>query len=471
MPTYLAPTALLPDGWADDVRLEVDEAGTLVQVEARGRGEGATPLAGPVLPGVPNVHSHAFQRGLVGLAEAASSPDDSFWTWRDVMYRFVEQVGPEEQEALALHLYVEMLEAGYTSVGEFHYLHGRPGGGAYEDPAEMARRVVSAARRAGIGITLLPVLYTRGGFDDEPLEGAQQRFAPPGGDFMPLLETLLDAGEDPGVRIGFAPHSLRAVPGQRLIEAVEAARALDPGMPIHVHAAEQEGEVESCLADRGARPVEWLLAETAAGAGWCLIHCTHVTPEETEALARSAAVAGLCPTTEANLGDGIFPLDAYLSHGGGFAVGSDSHVSVSPAEELRWLEYGQRLRLRERNVAARYHRSGPETTTGEAPPDGASRSTGEVLYRGALDGGRAALGRGIGALEPGLRADWIVLDPGHPGVAARPRERILDGWLFSGSPSPVRDVMVGGRWVVEEGRHPLRDEARESFVRTLRRLA
>lgn len=474
MPTYLAPAALLPDGWASDVRLEVDDTGTLTRVAAGDSGGGARSLAGPVLPGAPNLHSHAFQRGLAGRAESGSSADDGFWTWREVMYRFVERVGPEEQEALALQLYVEMLKAGYTSVGEFHYLHGQPDGTAYEDPAEMARRILSAARRAGIGITLLPVLYTRGGFENEPLEGAQRRFAPPGGDLLPLLETLLESEEDPQVRIGFAPHSLRAVPGDRLVAAAEAARSLDPGMPVHVHAAEQRREVEACLADRGARPVEWLLAETAASSGWCLIHATHVTPEETEALARSPVVAGLCPTTEANLGDGIFPLADYLAAGGSFGIGSDSHVSVSPVEELRWLEYGQRLRSGERNVAGRFHRgatgAGTRSEARSATAAPSPRSTGEILYRGALDGGRAALGREIAALAPGRRADWVVLDPGHPSVGARTHEGLLDGWIFSGNTTPVRDVMVGGRWMVEEGRHALEEEAREGFLRALRRL-
>lgn len=474
MSTYLAPAALLPDGWATDVRLEVDDGGTLTHVAAGDTGEGASALAGPVLPGAANLHSHAFQRGLAGRAESAASPDDSFWTWREVMYRFVEGVGPEEQEALALQLYVEMLKAGYTAVGEFHYLHAQLDGTPYEDPAEMARRVLSASRRSGIGITLLPVLYTRGGFGDEPLEGAQRRFAPPGGDLLTLLEALLESEEDPQVRIGFAPHSLRAVPRDHLVAAVEAVRFLDPGMPIHVHAAEQQREVEACVADRDARPVEWILAETPASSGWCLIHATHVTPEEAEALARSAVVAGLCPTTEANLGDGIFPLADYLAAGGSFGIGSDSHVSVSPVEELRWLEYGQRLRRGERNVAARFRPDmtdhGTPSDTTDAAPAPPPHSTGELLYRAALDGGRAALGRAIGTLAPGCRADWVVLDPGHPSLAARDHETLLDGWIFSGNTTPVRDVMVGGSWVVEEGRHALEEEAREGFARTLRRL-
>ena len=456
MTVLFAGSALLPTGWATDVRLEVADDGDLAAVTAGAKADNAERLAGPVVPGMPNLHSHAFQRAMAGLAERAGPSQDSFWTWREVMYDFVARLSPDHVGAIAAQLYVEMLKAGYTAVGEFHYLHHAPDGAAYGDPAEMSLRVIAAAGRAGIGITHLPVLYCDGGFGGAPAAARQRRFVHDGRRFVALIESLFErhAG-DPQVRIGMAPHSLRAVTPDVLAEAVAALDALDAGSPIHIHVAEQEDEVAECLAWSGARPVEWLLANAAVSRRWCLVHATHMSGEETLGLARSGAVAGLCPTTEANLGDGVFPLFAYLAAGGAFGIGSDSHVSVSPVEELRWLEYGQRLTGRRRNIAV-------------SP---GSPSVGAGLYRRALAGGAQALGRPIGALEPGARADLVVLDGGHPVLAGRGGDVLLDALVFSGNDSPVRDVMVGGKWVVRDRRHDDEDDILAGYRAAVAELA
>ncbi len=456
MPTYVADRALLPGGWAEDVLLEVDGEGVLGRVSPDGAPADAERIPGVVVPGVPNLHSHAFQRGMAGLAERPGPGSDTFWSWRDTMYRFLGRLEPDDVQAIAAQLYVEMLGAGYTSVAEFHYLHHGPGGSPYEDPAEISLRLVEAARQAGIGLTLLPAVYTAGGFGGRPPEEAQRRFLLDHDGALDLLERLRPlSAEDPRLRLGLALHSLRAVPPEELAAAVVGARRIDPGIPIHIHVAEQEGEVEACLAWSGARPVAWLLDHAPVSPEWCLVHCTHLSDPEVEGLAGSGAVVGLCPTTEANLGDGVFPLPDFLGAGGRFGIGSDSHVSVSPAEELRWLEYAQRLLRRERNVA----------------PGNREESTGAVLLGGALSGGAGATGAPVGALEAGRRADLVVLDPEHPVLAGREGDRLLDAWIFSGNRSPVTDVMVGGAWVVRAGRHPRAEEILEGYRATVRRLA
>jgi formimidoylglutamate deiminase len=379
---------------------------------------------------------------MAGLTERASgASEDSFWTWREVMYGFVERLDPDQVEAIAAQLYVEMLKAGCTAVGEFHYLHHAPDGGRYDDPAEMSRRIVAAAHTAGIGLTLLPVLYAQGGFGGKPPAAGQRRFVHDLPSYVRLVEALLPSHRHDGsVRVGIAPHSLRAVSPAQLADAVAALNAIDGGAPIHIHIAEQMKEVEDCHAWSGQRPVEWLLDHAPVDEHWCLVHATHMTTDETGRLARSGAVAGLCPTTEANLGDGVFAAVDYQSAGGAYGIGSDSHISVSPIEELRWLEYAQRLVLRRRNVLA--------------PPAGnESRSVGAALYRGALAGGAQALGRQIGRLAPGARADLVVLDGESPALLGRSEDQLLDSLVFAGNTNPVRDVMVGGRWRVREGRH------------------
>ena len=393
-----------------------------------------------LLPGMPNLHSHAFQRAMAGLAERRDVGEDSFWTWREVMYAFAGHIGPDDLHAIAAQLYVEMLKAGYTRVCEFHYLHHQPGGKPYADPAAMSLALVEAARETGIGLTLLPALYMSGGFDGRALGERQRRFGHDVDGYLHLLERLR-ALESPALRVGIALHSLRAVPQDAMRVVLDAASAARG--PIHIHVAEQIGEVQDCLALRNARPVDWLLDHFDVDARWCLVHATHMTRDETRRLAATGAVAGLCPSTEANLGDGLFPLKAYLDGGGVIGIGSDSQISVSPVEELRWLEYGQRLITRHRNVSA----------TAQTP------STGEVLFAHALAGGMRASGdSGDMGLATGARADVVVLDAASPLLAGRGAAHLVDTWLFAGNSNLVRDVMVAGDWVVRDARH--RDEER-----------
>ncbi|HTH67849.1 MAG TPA: formimidoylglutamate deiminase [Rhodanobacter sp.] len=423
------------DGWHTDAVLAVGADGRLCET-ADDAGEA---IGHWVLPGMPNLHSHAFQRAMAGLAERKGRSDDSFWSWRETMYAFAATVGPHELKAIAAQLYVEMLKAGYTQVCEFHYLHHQPDGTPYAQPEAMSLALIEAAREAGIALTLLPVLYISGGFDGRALTPRQRRFGHDVDGYLRLLDTLRKH-EDDSLRIGIALHSLRAVPEQAMREvlASEFARTC----PIHIHIAEQIGEVQDCLATRGARPVEWLFEHADVDARWCLVHATHLTDAETVQLARSGAVAGLCPTTEANLGDGLFPLTAYQDAGGVLGIGSDSHISISPVEELRWLEYGQRLTSGHRNVAAR----------------GQGVSVGETLWSAALHGGAQAAGLSLGELRDGARADLIVLDENSPLLAARDARSVLDSFLFAGNTPLVRDVMCGGEWVVRDFRH--RDEER-----------
>ena len=443
-----APLALLPTGWARDVRIALDDTGTIVSVAQDAPSDGAERLAGPAMPGFPNLHSHAFQRGMAGLAERAVAPGEDFWSWRGTMYRFVAGLTPEHVEAIAAQLFVEMLSAGYTAVGEFHYVHHQADGTPYADRAELSRRVIAAAKRTGIAITHMPVLYATGGFGGQPTGDGQRRFINNDRELLGVIESLLkDHATDPDVRIALAPHSLRAVPAEMLTGAVSGFAALDPDGPIHIHIAEQTREVEDCLAWSGQRPVAWLLDHAPVDARWCLVHATHMDAGETARLADSGAVAGLCPTTEANLGDGLFPLADYLTRGGRLGIGSDSHISVDAVEELRWLEYGQRLTARRRAVGAR--------------PD--QPSTGASLVAAALAGGAQALGRPCGAIAAGRRADLIVLDDRHPAFAAANAETLLDALVFAASPRPIRDVMVGGRWAVRDRRHAEAEPILEAY--------
>jgi len=432
---YKAGRLWRPGGWEADAAFGVTDTG-LVLEDAGGMAKSIGPW---VLPGMPNLHSHAFQRAMAGLAERKGKSEDSFWSWRETMYGFAATIGPDQLKAIAAQLYVEMLKAGYTRVCEFHYLHHQPEGTPYAPPETMSLALVEAAREAGIGLTLLPVLYISGGFDGRPLGERQRRFGHDVEAYLRLLEQL-QALEGDGLRVGIALHSLRAVPEQAMREVL--ASGLAAARPIHIHIAEQIGEVQDCLAMRGARPVEWLYAHAEVDARWCLVHATHLTEAETAQIAGSGAVAGLCPSTEANLGDGLFPLAAYLDAGGTLGIGSDSHISVSPVEELRWLEYGQRLQTRHRNIAARH------------PGD----SVGETLWRAALRGGAQASGVPIGELREGARADLIVLDESSPLLVARDERSVLDSFLFAGNTPLVRDVMCGGQWVVRDFLH--RDEAR-----------
>jgi formimidoylglutamate deiminase len=453
MTALFAASALLPGGWARDVRLALDAGGALASC-APGDAAGAETLAGTVLPGMPNLHSHAFQRAMAGLTERAGGGEDSFWGWREIMYRFVGAIGPADLQAIAAQLYVEMLKAGYTAVAEFHYLHHDRDGAPYSDRVTMAGAIAAAAKEAGIGLTLLPVLYQTGGFGGKPAGPGQRRFLNSVEEILAMIETLRDRHrDDANFRIGLAAHSLRAVPPEALRDAVAGLRALDAAAPIHIHIAEQIREVEECLAWSGQRPVAWLLDRQTLDQRWCLVHATHVDAAETARLIASGAIAGLCPTTEANLGDGIFPFADYVA-AGQWGIGSDSHVSVSPVEELRLLEYGQRLVTRERNVAGR-------------PAIG---SSGRALWDGALRGGAAALGRDLGTLAPGSRADLVVLDDEAATLYGRSGDSLVDALVFAGNVNPVRDVMVGGAWVVRGGRHRDEDAILARFKATIARL-
>ena len=455
MPSYLTPLALLPDGWAENVRIETTQAGDIAGVAASAAADGAEAIAGIVVPGMVDVHCHAFQRAMAGLAERAGPEGDNFWSWREVMYRFLARLSPSDVEAIAAQLYVELMKQGYTAVVEFHYLHNDPDGNPYAEPAELSERILAAAGASGIGLTLLPVLYQSSNFGGLPPTPGQRRFVMTTERFNTLVERLVRRHRrDRQVRIGVAPHSMRAVPPAALNESVVALVALDDTAPIHIHAAEQTKEVDDCLAWSGKRPIEWLIEHAQVDWRWCLVHCTHMTDDETRRLAESGAVAGLCPTTEANLGDGLFPLPAYLAAGGQIAIGTDSNVATSPAEELRWLEYAQRLFARARNLT--------EKTVGA--------STGANLFHRALAGGTQAAGRAIGAIAVGRRADLVVLDAEHPALAGRRGDQILDSWIFSGNSTPVRDVMVGGQWLVREGTHVHEEQAAAAYRRAVARI-
>ena len=437
MPSLLFREALLPEGWATDVRVVV-QGGRIAAVQP-----GALPAAddqrhGIGLPGMPNLHSHAFQRGMAGLAERRGPSDDTFWTWREVMYRFALTMRPEDVEAVAAWLYVEMLEAGFTRVAEFHYLHHQADGTPYANIAEHAERIAAAASGTGIGLTLLPVFYAHGGFGGAPAAPGQRRFLNDVAGYGRLMEASRQAVRGlPGAVVGIAPHSLRAATPAEL----GAIEPLAEGGPIHIHAAEQPKEVAECLAWSGARPVEWLLRECGADARWCFIHATHMSPAETRDMAQAGVVAGLCPLTEASLGDGIFNGAEFLAAGGRFGIGSDSHILIGVAEELRQLEYAQRLRLTQRNVMTR------------AEGD----SAGRTLFDAALVGGAQACGAPAAALAVGAPADIVALDAAHPSLACRRGDALLDGWIFAARGSAVSTVWVAGRQVVQDGRHHRRD--------------
>ncbi len=448
MTVLFAETALLATGWASNVRLTIASA-TIAHVET-----GTTPHPGDervaiLIPAMPNLHSHAFQRGMAGLAETRGPGDDSFWSWRDVMYRFALAMTPDQVEAVAAQLYVEMLEAGFSRVGEFNYLHHDSDGRAYANIAEMAERIASAARDTGIGLTLLPVFYAHSGFGGLTPNDGQRRFVNDIESFGRLLEASRRAvSQLDGSVVGVAPHSLRAVTPAEL----DAMVRLGTGGPIHIHVAEQTAEVEACLAWSGARPVEWLLDHAPVDGRWCLIHATHMTPGETEALAQSGAVAGLCPVTEANLGDGTFPAPAFMAAGGRFGIGSDSNVLIGIPDELRQLEYSQRLAHRQRNLLA--------------PPGG---SNGRALFDAALAGGTTALGGPPAPLTEGGPADLVALDGTHPSLAGKSGDAILDAWIFANG-ARVDSVWVRGRKVVTGGRHIAREAIAARFGRVMTEL-
>jgi formimidoylglutamate deiminase len=451
--SLFAEHALLPAGWARDVLLEWDADGRLTAVEAGRTAPAGVPRAeGPLLPGMPNLHSHAFQRAFAGLAEYSGqgAGHDSFWSWRALMYRFAGALAPQQLSAIATALYVEMLEAGYTSVCEFHYVHHDRDGRPYADDGALSLCLVEAATRAGIGLTLLPVLYQASGFGVAPPTEGQRRFIRRTDDMLRLLEHLKPLCERHGVRLGLAPHSLRAVPPDALARALDGLQAIDPTAPVHIHIAEQAGEVDACLAWSGQRPVEWLLDHANVDARWCLVHATHMSMDEHRRAAATGAVAGLCPSTEANLGDGLFDMGAWRSHAGRWGIGSDSHACVNAAEELMLLEYGQRLATRQRNVLARNGQADVAT----------------AMTLDAVRGGAQASGRPVAGLEVGQQADCVVLDARHPLLRELPGpQAMLSAHVFaSHRRSALRDVWVAGRLSVREGAHPLAGETASAFI-------
>jgi formimidoylglutamate deiminase len=455
MQRYFAEHAYLDGCWRRQVAIDVDTTGHFAAVTPDASGAGRQRIAGWVLPALPNLHSHAFQHAMAGLAERQGDPEDSFWTWRELMYRFVQRLQPAQLRAIAAQLYVQMLEAGYGQVCEFHYLHHDLEGRAYAPATAMLDAIREAADQVGIGLTLLPVLYQTGGLDGRPLALRQRRFGCSIDQYQDLLAAAHGGGH-PLQRGGLCFHSLRAVPEAAMREVLAAA---DGASPIHIHVAEQVAEVEECLALRGTRPVRWLLDRIGIDARWCLVHATHLDAAECSDLAASGAVAGLCPTTEANLGDGLFPLRAYLDAAGRWGIGSDSHVSVSVVEELRWLEYGQRLRARRRNLVA-----------------GQGESCGEILLRGALAGGGQAAGVRIGRIaapdaQGPWRADLLVLDDQAVALAGASPDDVIDRWLFASNRPMLEALMVGGRWQVRQGRHRLRKPVEAEYRRALEQLS
>jgi formimidoylglutamate deiminase len=443
--------ALLPEGWAADVRVEVAD-GVTTRVTPAAPREGAEHVAGIAIPGMANLHCHAFQKGMAGLAERRGPAHDSFWTWREVMYRFLRVLTPDDVEAIAAYAYMEMLEAGFTAVGEFHYLHHDPDGRPYDDIAEMMVRIAAAAHNTGIGLTLLPSFYAQGGFGGAAPTPGQRRFIT-GPEMFPRLVGRAQeiAATLPDARVGIAPHSLRAVTPGALRIVLDAVKS----GPIHIHAAEQTQEVNDCIAALGVRPVEWLITNAEVDARWCLVHATHMTEDETQALAHTGAVAGLCPLTEANLGDGVFNADQYVAARGRLGIGSDSNIELDAAAELRQLEYNQRLRQRARNVLALRERE----------------SIGRRLYTDALVGGTQALGRAIGSIKSGQRADIVVLDAEHPDMAGSTDDLWLDKYIFVAGRRLVRTVFVGGVKVVDASAHKSRATVADRYRRTLARLA
>ena len=454
MNQLFAADALLPTGWARNVLIEWDGTGRIAQVAPSATAPAGVPTAaGPVIPGMPNLHSHAFQRAFAGLTEYRGQAEDSFWSWRNLMYRFAQRITPESLEAIATWLYIEMLEAGYTSVCEFHYVHHDTDGRPYADDATLSLALLRAARTAGIAITLLPVLYQTSGFGAKPPRADQARFIRSTDNMLSLLERLAPAVQAQGAVLGLAPHSLRAVPPDSLAAAVQGLTALNPQAPIHIHIAEQTQEVDDCIAWSRQRPVQWLLNHAPVDERWCLVHATHMTPDEYAGAARTGAVAGICPTTEANLGDGIFDMPQWLQHDGRWGVGSDSHACVNAAEELLMLEYGQRLSRRQRNVLA----SGSQ-------PEVATAMTLKAVQGGAQASGRWGAGAAAG-IAVGQSADWVVLNAQHVALRGLPAPAMLSAHVFaSHRTSAIDSVSVGGASRVAQGRHALHDPAASAFA-------
>jgi formimidoylglutamate deiminase len=473
MRRYHLQSVFLSQAWVRDVIVTVSDQGFIAGIDAApaevaAGSSTATPTAaaapaaehidGIVVPGMPNAHSHAFQRAMAGNTEYRLSARDSFWTWRRAMYALANRIEPDDLQILALQLFVEMLKAGYTSVAEFHYLHRQPDGVPYPGANALWEAIGNAASIAGIGLTFLPTLYQTSDFGGQPLRADQARFASQTDDFLRALEQRLDAerrSPSATARTGAAFHSLRAVPLENLCQAVLAMRGFDAAMPIHIHVAEQLLEVQASVRETGRRPIELLLDTGLLNERWCLVHATHATAAELQGIAAAGASVCVSISTEANLGDGFFDTARFFKAGGRLCVGSDSQSTVSPAEELRWLEYQQRLRKKRRGVLAA----------------GAEAHVGTRLWRDAAQHGAQAIGQPAGALEVGRRADWLVLDAAHPSMVGAAPDTALDHLVFAGGDAAIRDVMVAGRWVIKDRRHPADDESSARFADLMRRLA
>jgi formimidoylglutamate deiminase len=460
MKKYYAKNILLSDGWAKDKTITI-ENGLITAIET-GPQSDIQVLTGAVIPGMVNCHSHAFQRAFAGFSEQGSEGKDSFWTWRKIMYKFLERINHDDAQVIAQQLYIEMLKMGYTRVAEFHYLHHDIEGKPYsQDTREgvlstMALAIFKAAQSSGIGLTILPVLYQYAGFGKLPPNEGQQRFINSTAQFNQLVsECFALTKEYLNTNIGIAPHSLRAVDKSAIIEAVAHVRSLDNKAPIHIHIAEQQQEVTDCLQHYSKRPVQWLLDNIELDKHWCLIHATHINEEEQKGIVESKAIAGICPTTEANLGDGIFPTSEFLALQGTIAIGSDSHISVNPIEELRWLEYTQRLTKQQRAVLA----------SSETP------SVGQNLWVKAAAGGAQSTNSNTGVLSVGKQADLIVLDEKQTSLFAHNTHHLLDSVIFASQRNIVKDVMVNGNWVVNNGEHLKEQESADNFAQLIKKLS
>ena len=455
MSKLYAENILIGSQWQKDKTLLLSDTGVIKAI-LDGKEPDAENLQGSVIPGMINCHSHAFQRAFAGLSEYRGNSSDSFWSWRDIMYRFVGKISPEDAHHIASFLYVEMLKAGYTSVAEFHYLHHQPGGKSYDDPAEMSHQIINAAKVAKIGLTHLPVLYTYAGFGEKQISKAQGRFEHSTEDYLHLIDILnRQYSSQSNFSFGIAPHSLRAVSRSQLKEIIPFIREINAEAPIHIHIAEQLQEVEDCLAFSNQRPVEWLLDNFEIDKNWCLIHATHLSDDELIALAKSDSVVGICPTTEANLGDGIFPTNQFINGGGNFAIGSDSHIAINIADELRMLEYGQRLTQNQRAILT----------------DENCRSVGQYLYCKAANDGSKAINQNVGCIDVGKRADLVVLDNQHPSLFGKSNQFILDAAIFACSQLPVKDVFVGGEPVISSGKHLLDESLLKNYQSVIKRIS
>jgi formimidoylglutamate deiminase len=464
MAIFRLQSAYLPQGWTRDALVTVSPDGIITAIAGAetqpqpAQGESlAERIDGIVVPGMPNAHSHAFQRAMAGNTEYRLSARDSFWTWRQAMYALANHIGPEDLQAVAAQLFIEMLKSGYTSVAEFHYLHRPIAGAQYSGANPLWEAIGNAAANAGIGLTFLPTLYQSSDFGGAPLKPEQARFALQTDEFVRAIEQRIDVDRRSGsrtLRTGAAFHSLRAVPLDRLRQAALALRTIDSTMPVHIHVAEQLPEVRACESATGRRPIELLLDQDLLTKHWCVVHATHATAKELQGIATAGATVCVSISTEANLGDGCFDAARFFKSGGRLCIGSDSQSTVNPAEELRWLEYQQRLRKKRRGVLANKSES----------------HVGTRLWRDAALGGAQAIGQPVGTIAVGHRADWLVLDASHPAMAGAVAENALDRLVFAGADNAIRDVMVGGRWVVKDRRHHADEQSREDFMRVMKSL-